>query len=43
MNSLNTATSIATSFNSIPSEVNQNDLEMLEDSDGGGSVENTRL
>lgn len=27
MNSLNTATSIATSMNSIPSEVNQNDLE----------------
>lgn len=27
MNSLNTATSMATSMNSIPSEVNQNDLE----------------
>lgn len=27
MNSLNTTTSMATSMNSIPSEVNQNDME----------------
>lgn len=42
-NSLNTATSIATSINSIPSETNQYDIESVEDDDEFVIVENTRL
>lgn len=40
MNSLKTVTSVATSVNSIPSEVNQYDLD---DEDDFEIVENTRL
>ena len=42
MNSLNTATSYATSIDSIPSEVNQNDMDEI-DEDDYEIVENTRL
>ncbi|KAL7036076.1 hypothetical protein ACKWTF_008682 [Chironomus riparius] len=42
MNSLNTATSYATSIDSIPSEVNQNDMDDV-DEDDYEIVENTRL
>lgn len=41
MNSFSTQTSIATSINSIPSEVNQNDLEI--DEEDFVIVETTRL
>lgn len=42
-NSLNTATSMATSINSIPSETNQYDIESVEEEDDFEIVENTRL
>lgn len=45
MNSLNTATSIATSINSIPSESNQNDSDVIidDDDDEYEIIESTRL
>lgn len=43
MNSVNTATSIATSIDSITSEVNQNDSDEGNDDDDFEIIESTRL
>lgn len=43
MNSVNTATSIATSVDSITSEVNQNDSDEGNDDDDFEIIESTRL